>query len=68
VSICPDGRHAVSGSRDRTLRLWDLEQRVCQAVVPLEGAPLSVALASDGKTMVVGDRLGNVYLFSLHGV
>ena len=25
VAITPDGRRAVSGSEDRTLRLWDLE-------------------------------------------
>jgi WD40 repeat protein len=66
VAICPDGRHALSGSRDRTLRLWDLEQRVCRAIVPLEGAPLAVALASDGRNVVVGDRVGNVHQFHVH--
>ena len=45
VSTCPDGRYAVSGSHDRTLRVWDVEERICRAVVPLEGAPLAVALA-----------------------
>jgi WD40 repeat protein len=24
VAFAPDGRHAISGSADRTLRLWDL--------------------------------------------
>jgi WD40 repeat protein len=24
VAICPDGRSALSGSDDQTLRLWDL--------------------------------------------
>jgi WD40 repeat protein len=66
LAICPDGRHAVSGSRDRTLRLWDLEERGCRAIVPLESAPLAVALASDGRTVVVGDRFGNVHCFQIH--
>jgi len=66
VSICPDGRHGLSGSRDRTLRLWDLEQRVCRAMVPLEGAPQVVALAADSRTVVVGDRIGNVHHFQIH--
>jgi WD40 repeat protein len=25
VAVTPDGRHVVSGSFDRTLRVWDLE-------------------------------------------
>ena len=64
--ICPNGRHAASGvSRDRTLRLWDLEERICRAVVPVEGAPLTIALASNGETMLAGDRVGNVHCFSI---
>ena len=27
VAISRDGRHALSGSRDRTLKLWDLANR-----------------------------------------
>jgi len=66
IAIFPDGRHALSGSDDRTLRLWNIEQRVCQAVVPLESSPLALALAPDGQTVVVGDRVGNVYHFQIH--
>jgi WD40 repeat protein len=65
LAICADGRHGVSGWRDRTPRLWDLEKRICRAMVPLESAPLAVALASDGRTVVVGDRLGNVHRFQI---
>jgi WD40 repeat protein len=66
VAICSDSRHALSGSDDRTLRLWDLEQRACRAIVPLESSPLAIALAPDGQTVVVGDRVGNVYNFQIH--
>ena len=27
--MTPDGRRAVSGSEDKTLRVWDLESGVC---------------------------------------
>ena len=66
VTICPDGRHGLSGSDDHTLRLWDLENKVCRAVTPLESAPLAIGLAPDGRTVVVGDRLGNVHRFEIH--
>jgi WD40 repeat protein len=66
IAIFPDGRHALSGSDDRTLRLWNIEQRVCRAIVPLESSPLAIALAPDGQTVVVGDRVGNVYHFHIH--
>jgi hypothetical protein len=65
VAMSTNGRHGLSGSDDRTLRLWDQEMRVCRAIVPLEGAPVSVALGSDGQTIVVGDRIGNVHRFHI---
>jgi WD40 repeat protein len=68
VAVCPDGRHGLSGSDDRTLRLWDLEERVCCGRAPLESAPMAIALAPDGRTVVVGDRVGNVHHFQIHGM
>jgi WD40 repeat protein len=65
VAVTPDGRHALSASRDRTLRLWDLEQRTCRAVAPLENAPMAIAMAPTGRTVVVGDRVGNVHHFQM---
>jgi WD40 repeat protein len=65
VAITPNGRHAVSAAEDRTIRLWDLEQRVCRAVAPLENLPTSIALTPDGQTILVGDRLGSVQQFEI---
>jgi WD40 repeat protein len=66
VVVCPDGRHALSGCDDRKLRLWDIERRVCRAMVPLESSPLAIAVGPEGRSVVVGDRVGNVHYFQIH--
>lgn len=58
-SICagPDGRVAISGGRDGTLRVWDLESGDCRAVLTGHtGAVLSVAVSGDGRTVVSAGR------------
>jgi WD40 repeat protein len=57
VAITEDGRYAVSSSRDRTLKLWDLERGV--VVRTLKGhkdAVLAVAVTPDGRYAVSGSR------------
>jgi WD40 repeat protein len=53
VAITPDGRRVVSASRDRTLRVWDLESG--QRVRTLEGHTgyvMAVAITPDGRRAV----------------
>jgi len=55
VSVSPDGRRAVSGSGDKTVRLWDLESGECLRT--LEGHRSSVSSVSaspDGRRAVSG--------------
>jgi len=55
VAIAPDGRTVVSGSDDKTLKVWDLETGRCRAT--FEGhtnSVFGVAITSDGKTVVSG--------------
>ena len=55
VALTPDGKTAVSGSRDNTLPVWDLASGECLRT--LEGHTdevRSVALTPDGKTAVSG--------------
>jgi WD40 repeat protein len=66
VAVTADGRHALSGSEDRTLRLWDLSDGVCRAVAVLESSPLAIAMPPIGRTVVVGDRVGNLHHFQIN--
>jgi WD40 repeat protein len=68
VAVTGDGRYALSGSEDRTLRLWSIEDCVCRGMTPLGNAPMAIAIARDSRTVVVGDRIGNVHHFQIHGI
>jgi WD40 repeat protein len=52
VAVTPDGRRAVSASREPTLRLWDLSTG--QTILTLEGhrgSVTAVAVTSDGRAV-----------------
>ena len=57
VSVMADGRRAVSGSLDRTLRVWDLESGSCLRT--LEGhtdSVMCVSVMADGRQVVSGSK------------
>ena len=50
VAFSADGRHALSGSADRTLRWWDLRSEVClRTLLGHAGIVRAVALSRDGR-------------------
>ena len=57
VAISPDGKYIVSGSIDKTIKIWDIKTGEC--LKTLEGHSLSVesvAISLDGKYIVSGSR------------
>jgi WD40 repeat protein len=65
VQLCPDERHAVSCSLDRTVVAWDLQERKPIARLTLDAAPRSLAVAADGCTLAVGDVSGRLHLMRI---
>jgi WD40 repeat protein len=52
VVVAPDGRTAVTGSEDRTVRHWDLDSGRELARFPHEAPVLAVRLTPDGRRLV----------------
>ncbi|MBN2449284.1 MAG: hypothetical protein JXR77_02780, partial [Lentisphaeria bacterium] len=64
VSVSPDGRRAVSGSRDGTLRLWDLGTGACLAVYHAGAEVDSVVFSPDGRRIVCGTLDGQLHFLT----
>ena len=52
VEVTPDGKHAVLGSEDRTLTVWDLESGEETALFTVESSLQACAFAPDGLTFL----------------
>ncbi len=66
VALSADGRHAISGSADNTVRLWDLDAGRCTAT--LEGHAHSVrgvALSADIRRAISGSNDKTVRVWDL---
>ena len=66
VALLADGRRALSGSHDQTLRLWDLETGACLAVFTADAAITAVAVARD-NLFVAGSANGAIHILELRG-
>jgi WD40 repeat protein len=66
VSISPDGRWALSGSNDKTLRLWELETGSCvRTFKGHEEEVYSVSISPDGRGCLSGSQDKMVRLWDL---
>lgn len=68
VAITPDGSTVVSGSRDRTIKVWDLStaKEVMKFVV--ENTVSSFAISPDCQTILAGEVSGIVHFLRIEGL
>ncbi|ABQ92370.1 NB-ARC domain-containing protein [Roseiflexus sp. RS-1] len=57
VAVSPDGRTIVSGSHDRTVKVWEAESgRLLRSLEGHTGSVRAVAVSPDGRTIVSGSH------------
>ena len=57
VAYSPDGKHIVSGSNDKTVKIWDAQSGEEKCTLRgHSGILTSVAYSPDGKHIVTGSR------------
>jgi hypothetical protein len=68
VAFSPDGKTIVSGSRDKTIRLWDTTGKpIAQPLKGHQDSVISVAFSPDGKTIVSGSSDKTIRLWDTTG-
>jgi hypothetical protein len=66
VAVTPDGRYVVSGSWDRTVRIWELATgKEVRRLIGQQGHVESVAVTPDGRYIVSGGNDATLRLWEL---
>ena len=65
VAISPNGKFVISGSWDRSLKVWDLQSRDVVTSFIGESEIDAVAISPDGMTIIAGERSGRLHFLRL---
>ncbi|MEN9518227.1 MAG: hypothetical protein RLZZ381_815 [Cyanobacteriota bacterium] len=66
VAISPDGQNFVSGSADKTVKLWNLHTgELLYEFIGHSGEVVTTAISPDGETMVSGSRDKTINVWNL---
>jgi WD40 repeat protein len=67
LEITPDGKLAVTGSDDRTLKFWSLPDGKLEVSldVPLQETTCAMDIAANGQILAAGTHQGRIYLWRM---
>lgn len=54
LDFASDGRHIASGSGDRSIRLWDIQEGQCVLTMEIEDGVTTVAMSPDNRYVAAG--------------
>jgi WD40 repeat protein/energy-coupling factor transporter ATP-binding protein EcfA2 len=67
VAISPDGSYVVSGSEDKTIKLWNKEGKVIQQLNGHSGHVTAVAISANGQYILSGSQDKTIRLWTKNG-
>ena len=67
VKFTPDGKKFITGSTDKTSRLWDLSGKLLQLFSGQDADFSRVVISPRGKTMLSGNNMSTPFLWDLSG-
>lgn len=68
IAITPNEKRAISVSRDKSLRVWDLVNKKNLVTLAFDSTPTTCDVGADNLTIAVGESSGRLHLLRLEGV
>jgi WD40 repeat protein len=65
IAITPDGTKIISGSRDSSIKIWNLSTAECLFTLINDTPINSIAISPDGKKIITGDEAGRLHFLEL---
>jgi WD40 repeat protein len=63
VAMTPDGMRIVAGSKDNTVKVWEMATGDSRELFGNDSSINSLALSPDGRWLAYGDTVGRVWIF-----